>query len=281
MALPKPKLLLQTFPLLVLFMLLANKVHSQDTTSFKIDNFESNPNDLIYQGDANVPSGSTYLRLVRTDSLGTPQMGSVGRVLYSSPVHFWETSRQATFETTISFRIIPSYRGDPADGLAFFIAPVSTTILNGSSGPNLGIFDSSGTASSVFAVEYDIYVNGEWDPSYPHVGIDIDSRTSLNTTRFEERLGEVVTARINYDANTRTITVTTNYGLSKTSTLSYVRDLKNVLPQQVRVGISASTGAEVATFDVISWYFYSTLESDNNVNNKSSEKGEAYIQQYV
>ncbi|KZV27092.1 hypothetical protein F511_36998 [Dorcoceras hygrometricum] len=280
MALPKPKLLLQTLPLLVFLMLLANKVHSQDTTSFTVDSFESNPSDLIYQGDANVPSGSSYLRLVRTDSSGTPQTGSVGRVLYSSPVHFWETSRQATFETTIRFSITPPSRGDPADGLAFFIAPVSTTILNGSSGANLGIFGSSGTASSVFAVEYDIYVNGAWDPSYPHVGIDINSRTSLNVTRFDEPLREVVTARINYVSNTRTITVTTNYGSSKTSTLTYVRDLKTVLPQQVRVGISASTGAEVATFDVVSWYFTSTLVWDS-VNNKNSEKGEEYIQQYV
>ncbi|KZV25427.1 hypothetical protein F511_19807 [Dorcoceras hygrometricum] len=280
MALPKPKLLLQTLPLLVLLMLLANKVHSQDTTSFQVDSFESSPSDLIYQGDANVPSGSSYLRLVRTDSSGTPQTASVGRVLYSSPVNFWETSRQATFETTIRFRITPPSSGDAADGLAFFIAPVSTTILNGSNGANLGIFGPSGNASSVFAVEYDIYVNGAWDPSYPHVGIDINSRTSLNTTRFEEPHGEIVTARINYVSNTRTITVTTNYGSSKTSTLTYVRDLKTVLPQQVRVGISASTGAEVATFDVISWYFTSTLVWDS-VNNNNGEKGEAYIQQYV
>ncbi|XP_073126715.1 agglutinin-2-like [Henckelia pumila] len=282
MALPKPKLLLlQTLPMLtLLLLLLANMklAHSQDTTSFTFDTFKSNPSDLIYQGDTHVPSGSSYLRLVKTDSSGVPQPASVGRVLYSSPVNFWESSRQATFETTIKFQIKPPSSGDAADGLAFFIAPVSTIIPNGSNGANLGIYGSSGTATSLFAVEFDIYVNGAWDPSYPHVGININSRTSSNVTRFEGALGQVVTARINYNSNTKTITTTTNYG-SKTSTLSYVHDLKNTLTQQVRVGISASTGALVATFDVLSWYFTSTLVY--TANNYDNVNGGAFIQKYA
>ncbi|XP_073119942.1 agglutinin-2-like [Henckelia pumila] len=134
-----------------------------------------------------------------------------------------------------------------ADGLAFFIAPVSTTIPNGFSGGNLGIY---GTSTSLFAVEYDIYANSEWDSSYLHVGININSKTSSSVTRFEGSLDKVVTARIEYVSNTKTITVTTNYA-SKTSTLSYVHDLKDTLPQQVRVGISAATGVLAANFDIL------------------------------
>ncbi|XP_073126979.1 agglutinin-2-like [Henckelia pumila] len=270
--LPKPKLLLPMLTLLLL--LLSNymkKVDSQDTTSFQIDTFKSNPSDLIYQGGAHVPPGSSYLSLVRTDSSGVPQQASAGRVLYSPPVNFWEPGRQATFETTIRFKISPSASsGQAADGLAFFIAPVNTTIPSGSTGGHLGIYDPSDRPTSLFAVEFDVYAN-QWDPSYNHVGININSRTSVNITRFEG-LGQVVTARINYNSNTKKITVATNYG-SKTSTLSYVYDLKNALPQQVRVGISASTGlsaAYVANFDVFSWYFTSTLvytaNNDDNVN---------------
>lgn len=279
MALSKPNVL-QTLPLLTFLMLLANQVHSQ-TTSFTVDSFDPNPTDLIYQGDAHVPSGSTSLRLTRTDASGNPQPSSVGRVLYSPPLEFWEPSKQASFETTIRFLITPVANRDAADGLAFFIAPVNTTIPSGSNGANLGIFGSSGTGSSIFAVEFDIYVNGAWDPSYPHIGIDINSRNSRNVTSFENALSQVVTARINYVSNTRTITVVANYG-SKTAELSYVFDLKSILPQLVRVGISASTGAEVATFDVLSWYFTSTLLWDNvNNNNPRQKTGETYIHPYV
>ncbi|KAL8508333.1 hypothetical protein ACS0TY_018799 [Phlomoides rotata] len=263
--------LLQT---LSLFLILANQlVHSQDVTSFTFDTFSQNTLDLNYQGGAHVPQGSTFLRLTQTDSSGLPMSANVGRVVYSPPVRFWERSpaRQATFETTINFRITPSQNG-AADGLAFFIAPVNTTIPSGANGANLGIFGSTGTTSSLFAVEFDTYVNGAWDPNYRHIGIDIESRTSRNTTNFDSATGQLVNARINYNSNTKTITVVATSG-SQTASLSYVFDLKTILPEQVQVGISAATGQYVSLHDVISWYFTSSLVY-TNVNNDE----EAYIQ---
>ncbi|XP_073128569.1 agglutinin-2-like [Henckelia pumila] len=272
---PKPKVLL-LLPLLIL--LLANmKVHSADSTYFAFDTFEPYPSDLIYQGDAHVPSGFSFLSLINTSSSGVPQPNSVGRVLYSPPVLFWDALRQATFDTTLIFNITPLPSKQVADGLAFFIAPVNTIIPVGAEPGNLGIYGTSGTVKSLFSVEYDVFVNF-WDPSYTHVGININSRNSSAVTKFDEGgLGQLVTANINYFPKTRKITVTTEYG-STNSTLSYVYHLKDILPQRVRVGVSATTGASsLANFDLVSWYFSSTLIATAN----NDDNGEELIQQIV
>ncbi|KAL8513731.1 hypothetical protein ACS0TY_013005 [Phlomoides rotata] len=219
---------------MTLFLMLANQlVHSQDATSFAFDTFSPNTLGAIYQGGAHVPQGSTFLRLTQTGSSGLPMRGNVGRVVYSRPVRFWDRSpaRQATCDTRISFRITPS-QNEAADGLAFFIAPVNTTIPSGASGANLGIFGCTGTTSSLFAVEFDTYVNGAWDPLFRHIGIDIESRRSRNTTRFDSATGQLVTARITYTPWTRNITAVATSG-SQRASLSYVFDLKTILPRWV------------------------------------------------
>ncbi|KAL8479834.1 hypothetical protein ACS0TY_026690 [Phlomoides rotata] len=241
---------------------------SQDETLFNYHTFSQNtPTSikpgLIYQGGTNVPQGSTFLRLTETDPLGKPTGNSAGRVVYSQPIKFWESSpaRQASFETIITFKITPIYDG-AADGLAFFIAPVNTTIpIDSTTGGNLGIFGPEGTTPNLFAVEFDTFIN-DWDPEDRHIGIDIGSRKSVRTKSFDSGTGEFVTARINYHAKTSTISVVATSG-QRTAPLSYVFDLKTLLPQQVQVGIS-SAGGDPATVlglhDVFSWYFRSYYE---------------------
>lgn len=294
MAVSKPKLL-QTLPLLIsviaiLFLMPANKVHSQDTTSFAFDYFpvEPDPNELIYQADAWVPEVSTislFLRLTETDDSGKPMKDSVGRVLYSPPVQFWDQERQLSFETSIRFFITPSDNNPSAEGIAFFIAPVNSAIPGDSSGGNLGIFGSSSPPTySVFAVEFDTYAN-EWDPSFPHIGIDINSLISANVTRFDNMLNqEEVTARIYYDGPTGKISVLAGTQSSPIFRVTYDFDLKTILPQRVQVGISSSTGQQVAVHDIRSWHFKATLEGDienEYKNQNNSENEDTYIQQYV
>lgn len=250
-------------PLLISFFLLvlANKVVSErETTTFTYDEFSKNSKDLIYQGDAFVPPSSSFVRMTKVDTSGNPVAKSVGRVVYSPPVRFWDTNLEATFETTIKFAI-NSVNSEPGDGFTFFIIPVGAPIPNPSTGGSFGLFNlNTGTAPSVFAVEFDIYYAGDntWDPKYPHIGIDINSRVSRNVSRFEDSLGKEVTARINYEENTRRINVVANYG-SKNATLSYTFDLKTILPKEVQVGISAATGGSFALHDLHAWYFTSTL----------------------
>ncbi|KAH6771980.1 hypothetical protein C2S52_005267 [Perilla frutescens var. hirtella] len=260
--------LLQTLIPLALLLAVAPTTARSQTTSFTYDFYGSQPTDLTYQGDAHFPSETTFLRLAN------PQTASIGRVLYSTPIQFWEEGAQVDFETTINFIITPNGDATPADGLTFFIAPVGSTIPASSSGGNFGIFGSSGTSPSVFAVEFDTYTNGAWDPDYRHVGIDIGSRASSNTTEVDGAIiGQQVTARIDYEEATKVISVAVAAG-SKTYEVSYVYDLSTLVDQQVQVGLSAATGDYVATHDVVSWYFTSTLVH-------TAANAAANIRQYV
>ncbi|KAL1531958.1 non-specific serine/threonine protein kinase [Salvia divinorum] len=225
-------------------------------TSFTYDFNGQQPTDLIYQGDAHFPSDSTYLRMTKTDASGNPLNDSAGRVVYSKPIEFWGDGAQVDFETTVKFIIKPR-EGDSlsGDGLTFFISPVGTRA--GSAGGGLGIYTS--TLLTPFAVEFDIYSNPNLDPDYRHVGIDIGSNISKNTTDVGDAiLGQEVTARINYVQASKLISVHVSAG-SESFVVSYVYDLSTFLPQQVEVGLSGSTGGQVAIHDFISWYFTSTL----------------------
>ncbi|KAH6819520.1 hypothetical protein C2S51_003123 [Perilla frutescens var. frutescens] len=248
---------------IALLLTLANAAQPQPRprprprTIFNYNFNRDKPTDLTYQGDANFPTGTAVLRLTKTDVFGNPQPNSIGRVLYTRPVIFSRRQRQANFQTTVRFIIRPYSGGcGPADGLAFFIAPVNSTV--GAGGGNFGIFDASGNNPSVFAVEFDVYSN-DWDPSYRHVGIDIQSRISSNVTEVGDALlGQEVAAQINYDPATKLISVDVTAG-SKSFGVRYVYDLSTILPQQVQVGISAATGTCVAVHDVVAWSFDSII----------------------
>ncbi|XP_047945398.1 lectin CPL-like [Salvia hispanica] len=251
--------LIPILPSIAIILAVANTACSQ-TTSFTYDFSGHHPkHDLTIQGNAHFPSETTHLRLTN------PEPSQVGRALHSTPIQFWQTNGQIDFKTIINFIITPKEDKLPADGLAFFIAPAGSTIPADSSGANLGIFNSSGTDPSVFAVEFDPHVNDPWDPNFRHVGIDIGSRISSNATEVGGSItGQRVRARINYAGATKKITVHVTAG-EKTFDVSYEKDLSSFLPEKVQVGISASTGEETATHDVASWYFSATM-----VNRKSS-----------
>ncbi|KAG6406481.1 hypothetical protein SASPL_134084 [Salvia splendens] len=258
----KPLLSSSAIALLVI-LAMTNKAYSQsNSTSFTYDFYGDQPTTLTYQGDAFFPSDSTFLRLTKTES-GVSAKSSVGRVLHSAPILFRAEGALASFETSIEY-IISSWTSTstPADGLVFFVAPVGSTIPAGSEGGRLGVYDQSGLAPNVFAIEFDVFVN-EWDPSFPHIGINIGSLTSSNVTRLEGTIGQRVNARINFEAATKVISVyaTSAAGNFEVS-LSY--DLSALLPEQVQVGLSAASGMDLnnaAVHDVVSWYFTSTLVS--------------------
>ncbi|XP_057812427.1 lectin-like [Salvia miltiorrhiza] len=268
--------LLQTLMSIALLLAASATTARSQSTAFTYDFWGDQPTDLTYQGDAHFPSDSTFLRL--TDA----QANKVGRVLYSNPVQFSQTGGQVDFETTVNFIITPGSGNSAADGLTFFIAPVGSTIPSSSSGSNFGIFGSSGSSPSVFAVEVDTYVNGGWDPNYPHIGIDIGSRSSSNTTEVDSSiLGQQVTARINYAAATKMIAVRVTAG-SETFEVSYEYDLSGFLPEQVQVGLSASTGTYMATHDIVAWYFTATMvQNDGDVAAKSRKELGGNIRQVV
>lgn len=252
------KLLQTPIPLffcIALFLMLANKAISQET-HFSFNSFISSPTDLTYQGDAHVPVGATFLRLTKTDANGVPQSSSVGRVLYSKPFKLWENKLAVSFNTTIKFTITPT-KGPGADGLAFFMAPVGTTIPEGSYGGDLGLFDISGESPAFFAVEFDLYAN-DWDPSHNlrHIGIDINSVKSSSFVQFGDScVGKEAQLHIQYDGvNLIYVLLTCD---QESRLLEYEYDLGKILPPQVQLGIASSTGDLVALHDINYWSFRS------------------------
>ncbi|KAL8547767.1 hypothetical protein ACS0TY_007196 [Phlomoides rotata] len=265
------------FSLLLSFLLvmLITKVESQINTTFNIDAFTPHSRLLTYERDAFVPPDTTYVRLVPGSSSGN----NVGRVLYSAPVRLWEQNTQASFETTITFQITPLSNSPGAIGMTFFMVPVNSTTTTGGIFQNLGIYDAVIDGSAIFAVEFDIDPSLIHDPPYPHIGININSIRSQNTTRFDGATRTLVTARITYDVPTRMISVVATYG-SRTATVSFAFNLKALLPQLVQVGLSASTstGNLAVNYDAFTWHFNSTMVSD--VNSVVVDDN-TYIKQYV
>ncbi|KAK7391395.1 hypothetical protein VNO78_19811 [Psophocarpus tetragonolobus] len=275
---------------IIMFLVLLTRVNSQDSLSFNFNEFTPDQEDLILQGDATVGSGDNVLQLTKFNDNGRPANGSVGRVLYYAPVHLWESSGQlvSSFETTFTFSI-SSPDSLPADGLAFFIAPPYTT--PGAAGEDLGLFPhltSLKNSSSyslhrkvttntglkdapepVVAVEFDTYYNANiGDPEYKHIGIDINSITSVTTTGWHWQNGATAKAHISYDSASQRLTVVASYPDTSPVTLYYDIDLSTILPEWVQVGFSAATGGTVETNTLLSWSFSSSLQS-----NKIQKKG--------
>ncbi|KAL8532734.1 hypothetical protein ACS0TY_009081 [Phlomoides rotata] len=236
------------FSLLILLVMLTQKVRSQ--TSFNIDAFTPHSLLLTYERIAFVPPDTTYVRLAP----GPTNYGDrVGRVLFSAPVKLWEQTKQASFQTTITFQI--KRLNDYLYGMTFFM---------------------SFPGSAIFAVEFHNDKDLSTDLPYKHIGININSKTSQNTTSFEDATGKLVTARITYDVPTKKISVVATYG-SSNATVSFAYNLKALLPQQVQVGLSASSYLNGGKYDVFTWHFSSTMVSDVN----TVVDDNTYIQKYV
>ncbi|KAG4991701.1 Agglutinin-1 [Glycine soja] len=280
---------LMAFTMATMFLMLLNRVNSADSLSFSFNNFSEDQEDLILQGDATTGASSendkNVLQLTKLDDSGKPEFGSVGRVLYFAPVHLWKSSQLvSTFETTFTFKISSASPDSvPADGLAFFIASPDTT--PGAGGQDLGLFphltslkNSSSShhrkvtritgvkdlaSEPVVAVEFDTFINTDiGDPEYQHIGIDINSITSVTTTKWDWQNGKTVTAQISYNSASKRLTVVASYPDSTPVSLYYDIDLFTILPEWVRVGFSASTGGAAEANTLLSWSFSSSLQTN-------------------
>ncbi|MED6148615.1 hypothetical protein PIB30_054743 [Stylosanthes scabra] len=237
----------------------------RDSISFSFINFEPDERNLILQGYAEISPIDKEIKLTRTNATGYPQPFSVGRVLHSSEVRLWErgTNRLASFETQFSFYLTSPIES-PADGIAFFVAPSNTTIPPNYVGGTLGLFPftPSIVPSPVVAVEFDTFFDPEsnpWDPNFSHIGLDFDSIRSSYVIEWPRREGELVNVLISYNPTSKTLTATATYPDGQQSRVSGIFDLRNVLPEWVRVGFSAASGLGIQTHNLVSWSFTSTL----------------------
>ncbi|KAK7277091.1 hypothetical protein RIF29_18241 [Crotalaria pallida] len=238
--------------------MLLNNAHSNDDTSFTYYGFTQGKEKLIFQGDAVVNSLSNL-------ELTQATQKSVGRILYSKEVHLWEksTNRASDIETTISFNVTSPNSNNPADGFALFFAAPDSTIPKGSYGGYLGLFDPrtalDPSKNQVVAVEFDTFTGNSWDPSYRHIGIDVNTIKSSATVRWNRQEGAIGNVRINYNANTNNLTVVSSYPGGKVFEVYQIVDLTTKLPEKVRVGLSASTRDYTQVHTINSWNFISSL----------------------
>ncbi|XP_075659924.1 L-type lectin-domain containing receptor kinase IX.1-like [Castanea sativa] len=249
-------------------MLLPNAM----SISFNFPSFKANNSNLTFRRDAFMkPDGRLYLT---KDTLEGPIGASVGRAFYHEPVHLWDNStgklNVTDFTTNFSFIIkAVDKNAGVADGLAFFISPFDSSIPNNTLGENLGLFSQetaiNGTQNQIVAVEFDTFHNW-WDPSAPHVGIDINSIISKVNVTLPPSInitdGSTKNVRVSYDSASQNLSVflTDEPACSWNSSLSYIVDL-TILPEWVSVGFSATTGLAFELHTILSWSFNSTLEA--------------------
>ncbi|KAH1227169.1 Lectin [Glycine max] len=161
---------------------------------------------------------------------------SLGRALYSTPIHIWdsEIGSVASFAASFNFTVYASDIANLADGLAFFLAPIDTQPQT--RGGYLGLYNNPS--------------NSSW-------GLANDQVTNVLIT---------------YDASTNLLVASLVHPSQRSSyILSDVLDLKVALPEWVRIGFSATTGLNVAseTHDVHSWSFSSNLPFGSSNTNPS------------
>ncbi|PWA71214.1 Concanavalin A-like lectin/glucanase superfamily [Artemisia annua] len=211
-------------------------------------NFQPNNQMIVYQGDAFASSGIQVTKNQRDKSL----KNSVGRALYYEPVQIWDkkTRKMTDFVTHFMFSINALNATNFGDGLSFFLMPFEPEIPNGSFGRYLGLFSPASAFKSsnntLVAVEFDSFKNS-WDPSDNHVGINVNSIISVANISWNTSIkdGRIVNAWHTY--------------FNGNASIWHIVDLREVLPESVRVGFSAGTGDWIETHTVFSWTFSSNL----------------------
>ncbi|KAH9657450.1 hypothetical protein KPL70_023087 [Citrus sinensis] len=138
---------------------------------------------------------------------------TAGRATYNQSMRLWDkaTGNLTDFTTHFSFVIDSGNRSYYADGLAFFLAPQGSKIPTNKGGGSFGLTkDNEPLNSSIpfVAVEFDVYVNS-WDPTFSHVGIDINSVQSKKNVYWSSdvKSGRRNEAWISYNSSTHNLSV--------------------------------------------------------------------------
>ncbi|OMP01648.1 hypothetical protein COLO4_11691 [Corchorus olitorius] len=239
---------------------------STTSISFQIPRFASHDDSILYQGDAKPVNG-----VIEFNDIS--KRYRVGWATYANYIPLWnpKTGQLSDFTTRFSFSInIQNVSDDYGHGFSFFLAPVGSLIPPNSGGPLLGLFNTTNGVSAlgqVVLVEFDTY-RDSLDPRGigSHVGIDINSLTSVNYTSWNASFHNSDTADvlISYNATTKNLRASWSYQNTndpqEVSSLSYQIDLMEALPEWVMVGFSGSIGVATEQHILRSWDFSSTLD---------------------
>ncbi|XP_062014069.1 L-type lectin-domain containing receptor kinase IX.1-like [Rosa rugosa] len=241
--------------------------------SFNISRFDPSVKDILYEGDAVPTSGAIELNMIT-------QAFRTGRVTSAQPLHLWDSSKgslAANFTTNFSFTVDTLNQTKFADGFAFFLAPVHYPIPPDSAGCDLGLYNTTtrfaASQNQLVTVEFDTFLN-DWDPQETHVGININTISSVVHSSWDPILhsGKVGNVQISYKAATTNFSVLWTYE-GNASYISYLIDLRKVLPEWVTVGFSSATGIYNERHIIYSWEFNSDLDSSG----KNKKRGMLFL----
>nr|GMD07241.1 L-type lectin-domain containing receptor kinase IX.1-like [Ipomoea batatas] len=223
----------------------------------------------------------------RSIQLTSDRLASIGRATYGEPLHLWHeaTGNLTAFNTHFAFVIDSKGSSRYGDGFAFFLAPVGSRIPPyATKGGGFGLANDEErlnfSRNTFVAVEFDIYMNKEYDTESKQVGIDVDSLKSAVAQTWSPDIegGKPNEAWINYDPRSMNLSVVFSTLVNNTSTfdhLSYVVDLRKFLPERVTFGFTGATGNRSALQKITSWNFTSTFnvsQINANPESKSARK---------
>ncbi|RCV29703.1 hypothetical protein SETIT_6G033500v2 [Setaria italica] len=234
-------------------------VDSKFSFSFDFANESSYQADhLSFEGNASRQSNRIDLTC---DSRGSIQ-SCKGRMSYNDPVTFYDdTGALACFSTSFTFAILAENYSTAGDGLAFFLSDYPSKMLPDSEGGHLGLISETTASQHFVAVEFDTYQN-YWDPSTNHIGIDISSIRSSNYTNLP-RLNGTMTAKVQFDNTTNMLLASLwfddHLDIDPVVVTYVLTDPKSLLPGQVAVGFSSTTGTSTELHQLLAWSFNSTL----------------------
>ncbi|CAL2262900.1 unnamed protein product [Prunus armeniaca] len=253
------KLLVLWFVFMSLFFFFTDPPFaSAENVNFDFPSF--NFRNLTFLGDSHIRNGVVGL----TRELTVPS-SSAGTVIYNNPIKFFdpEANITASFSTRFSFSITNVNPSSYGDGMSFFLSP-SNRIL-GSPGGYLGLVNSSQLTKNKFvAVEFDTRLDLHFnDPNDNHVGLDIESLTSIKTADpilqdVEFKSGNSITAWVDYKNDQERLKVYLSYSSFKPGkpALSVDIDLSDYLKEVMYVGFSASTEGSTEVHLIENWSFH-------------------------
>ncbi|KAI3518314.1 hypothetical protein L1887_06904 [Cichorium endivia] len=203
-----------------------------------------------------------------------------GRATYITPLHLWDktSTELASFSTSFSFVIDSKMNEYYADGLTFFLAQNNSAVNNGGA---MGLpvnITTNLTIAPFVGVEFDTFQN-IWDPiGYDHVGINVNSLTSVSFVTWWSNItyGRECHALIDYDSVSKILNVSftgfrDNIEIVQAG-LYYPIDLRVVLPEWVIFGFSAATGDLFEKNNVRSWTFNSSVLQVDETNGTTTPK---------
>ncbi|CAN0921201.1 L-type lectin-domain containing receptor kinase IX.1 [Linum grandiflorum] len=263
-------------PLFLVFTLLCLSTAATAATNFTYSSFSANdPNITVLNATTKGQNTGHASILLTSSQIFNTVFNASGRAFYSFPIQLYDPSTNLTtnFTTYFEFQIFfpnqANINATSGGGFAFFLTSQnkSSVVPQGSAAGMLGLFsqtDNGNDSNQIVAVEFDTF-RDPWDPSSNHVGINVNSVASVANRTWNTTLvsNDIYGATISYDGGSNLLSVflkdpdiPNDFGSLR---LSQRVNLREILPDRVMIGFSASTGSAAAIQSIRSWNFTSTL----------------------